>query len=129
MEQKYPNLLQRLQSTFIDTLLIILLMVIFSNLLDRFENVPDWIRIALFISIFFAYEPLLLTFGCTLGNYVKGIRVRKYSNPTEKINIFQALVRYPFKAVLGWVSFLTIHTNEERRAIHDLVSGSVMIKL
>jgi hypothetical protein len=33
------------------------------------------------------------------------------------------------KVMLGWLSFLTIHTNTEKRAIHDLFIGSVMIKL
>lgn len=129
MEEKYPNLVQRFQSTFIDTIMLIIFMIIFSNILDRFQNVPDWVRITLFVSIFIAYEPLLMTFGCTIGNYVKGIRVRKYSDSSRRINIFQAVLRYPLKIGLGWISFLTINTNDERRAIHDLVSGSVMIKL
>lgn len=129
MEEKYPDLVQRLQSTFIDTIMIIIFMIIFSNILDRFKNVPDWIRIALFVIVFIAYEPFLMTFGCTIGNYIKGIRVRKYSNSSERINIFQAIIRYPIKLGFGWISFITIHTNDERRAIHDLISGSVMIKL
>jgi hypothetical protein len=32
------------------------------------------------------------------------------------------------KTLLGWISFLTITRNTERRAIHDLVSGSVMVR-
>jgi uncharacterized RDD family membrane protein YckC len=129
MEAKYPNLVQRMQSSFIDTIMIIIFMIVFSNILDRFENVPDWIRVTLFVSIFVVYEPLLMAFGCTVGNYLKGIRVRKYSDLSKKINIFQAILRYPVKIGLGWISFLTINSNPERRAIHDLVSGSVMIKL
>ena len=70
-----------------------------------------------------------MTLGSTLGNYLKGIRVRKNSDSTKCINILQAIVRYPVKVLLGWVSFLTINSNSKRRAIHDLVSGSVMIKL
>jgi uncharacterized RDD family membrane protein YckC len=129
MEEKYPNLVQRMQSSFIDTIMIIIFMIVFSNILDRFENVPDWIRVTLFVSIFVVYEPLLMAFGCTVGNYLKGIRVRKYSDLSKKINIFQAILRYPIKIGLGWISFLTINSNPERRAIHDLVSGSIMIKL
>jgi uncharacterized RDD family membrane protein YckC len=129
MEEKYPQLTDRIQSTFIDTILIVVLMFVFSNVLDKFENIPDWVRIALFACLFVAYEPLCMTFGSTLGNYLKGIRVRKYSDSTKRINIFQAIIRYPVKVILGWVSFLTINSNPKRRAIHDLISGSVMIKL
>lgn len=104
-------------------------MFIFSAVLDRYENVPDWIRIVMFAGLFLAYEPLCTSLGCTLGNYIKGIRVRKHSDTTRRINIFQAITRYIIKVLLGWISFLTIHTNPKRRAIHDLACGSIMIKL
>ena len=39
------------------------------------------------------------------------------------------MIRYPVKLLLGWISFLTINSNPKRRAIHDLASGSVMIKI
>ena len=129
MEEKYPQLTDRIQSTFIDTFLIIILMFVFASILDKFDNVPDWVRIIMFAALFVAYEPFCMTLGSTLGNYLKGIRVRKNSDSTKRINIFQAIIRYPVKVLLGWVSFLTINSNPKRRAIHDLVSGSVMIKL
>jgi len=129
MENQYPLLMDRIQSSFIDAVLIIILMFSFANLLDKFDNVPDWVRIAMFVGLFIIYEPLCMTIGATLGNYVKGIRVRKSTDTAKRINFFQAIVRYPVKVFLGWISFLTINSNPQRRAIHDLVSGSVMIKL
>jgi uncharacterized RDD family membrane protein YckC len=129
MEEKYPELGDRIQSTFIDMVLLIILMYVFASILDGYENVPDWIRIAMFAGLFIVYEPVCMTIGATLGNYIKGIRVRRYSDTTKRINIFQAILRYPVKVLLGWISFLTIHSTPKRRAIHDLVSGSVMIKI
>ncbi len=129
MEEKYPQLSKRIQSTFIDSILIIALIFVFASILDTFENVPDWVRIVMFTTLFIAYEPICMTLGSTLGNYVKGIRVRKNSDRNKSINIFQAIIRYPVKVLLGWISFLTINTNVKKRAIHDIVSGSVMIKL
>lgn len=129
MESQLPELKDRIQSTFIDTIFVIVLMFAFANILDRFSNVPDWVRIVLFAALFVAYEPLCMTIGCTRGNYLKGIRVRKETDTTKHINILQAFVRYLIKLLLGWVSFLTIHSNPKRQAIHDLACGSVMIKL
>jgi len=129
MDEKYPLLGDRVQSTFIDTILIVVLMFTFTSILDKFDSVPDWIRITMFVSLFIAYEPLCMTLGCTLGNYVKGIRVKQNSDSTQRINFFQAIIRYPIKVLLGWLSFITINSDPKRRAIHDLVSGSVMIKL
>ena len=124
----YPLLADRVQSTFIDTILIIVLMFVFSSILEKYENAPDWIRIFLFVAIWAIYEPACTSMGCTLGNYIKNIRVRQHSNLTKRINFFQALIRYVLKFSLGWISFLTIHSNKERRALHDLAAGSVMIK-
>lgn len=120
--------MDRIQSTFIDTLFILLLMFAFANLLDKFETVPDWVRISLFVGLFILYEPICVTIGATLGNFIKGIRVRSIKDQTKKITLLQAFIRYPVKIGLGWISFLTINTNPHKRAIHDLVSGSVMIK-
>jgi uncharacterized RDD family membrane protein YckC len=125
---EYPNLLDRFQSTFIDSVFIIILMFATASLLERYENPPDWIRVVLFFAIWGVYEPLCTTFGFTLGNYIKGIRVRRMDDPSRRINIIQAFFRYLIKISLGWISFLTIHFNEEKRAIHDLAVGSIMIK-
>ncbi len=125
---EYPTLSDRVQSTFIDTFFIIVMMFVFASILERFGEVPDWIRIVLFFGLWAVYEPLCTTLGFTIGNFAKGIRVRSFSNPKDKINFFQAFGRYVLKILLGFVSFLTIHFNNERRAIHDFAVGSVMIK-
>jgi uncharacterized RDD family membrane protein YckC len=125
---QYPLLGDRVQSTFIDVVFMVILMFIASSILDSYDNVPDWLRISLFLGIWLVYDPLCTTLGFTLGNYIKGLRVRQYSDPTRRINIFQAVIRYVIKLFLGWISFLTIHSNTERRAIHDMVVGSVVIK-
>jgi uncharacterized RDD family membrane protein YckC len=129
MTEQYPELKDRIQSAFIDGILIIVLMIVFASIIDKYENVPDWVRIAMFVGLFIVYEPLLMTLGCTLGNLIKGIRVRKHSDVTKKINILQAIIRYPIKFLLGWLSYLTIGSNPKRRAIHDMAAGTVMIKL
>lgn len=128
MSQKYPTLLSRIQSLTIDSILLICCMVFFTVLLDGFKNVPTDIRMWLFISLML-YEPLFTTFGATLGNYKKGIRVRKNSDQSKRITIFQAIVRSFFKILFGWLSFLFFLTNKKNRALHDIVSGSIMINV
>lgn len=103
-------------------------MIIFSDILSGFKNVPDWLRAVLLISLFL-YEPIATTIGGTIGNNIKGIRVRKDSDDTKQINIFQALIRYFFKLLFGWLSFITIFSSSKKRAIHDILSGTVMVKV
>lgn len=129
MEQQYPQLIDRIQSTFIDLILVVILAFVCSSILENYDNVPGWLRITLFVILFIAYEPLCTTFGFTLGNYMKDIRVRQNDDEASRINFVQAFIRYAVKLSLGWISFLTIHSNVKRRAIHDFISGSVMIKL
>ena len=125
---EYPYLGDRIQSTFIDTVFMVMLMFLFSSILDGYENVPDWIRIVMFITVWLLYDPVCTSLGGTLGNYIKGLRVRRLNNTGKRINILQAIIRYLFKFSLGWISFITINTNREKRAIHDFLSGSVVIK-
>ena len=128
IQVEYPTLSDRVQSTFIDTVFIIILMFAFASVLERYDAAPDWIRIALFFGIWGIYEPLCTSLGFTIGNYAKGIRVKDSDNPTKKIKVLRAFLRYVIKVSLGWISFLTMHMNPERRAIHDFAAGSVMVK-
>ena len=132
MEQEYPELKTRVQSTFIDFVLMIVLMFVAAWALDKAgigdEEENGWMKAIVFVSIWGIYEPLSTTLGATLGNYLMKIRVRKASAAGKKLNLLQAFVRFGFKFSLGWLSFLTIHFNEQRRAIHDIVAGSVMLE-
>jgi len=132
MEPEYPELKTRVQSTFIDVILMILLMFAAAWILDKAgvgdEEENGMMKAIIFISIWGIYEPLSTTFGATLGNYLMKIRVRKAGATGKKLNLFQAFIRFAFKFSLGWLSFLTIHFNAQRRAIHDIVADSVMLE-
>lgn len=124
----YPSLVTRFKSILIDTVIVIIGgMYLASVIFENMGEVPDWWRGATLIGLFFVYEPLTQAFGCSLGNYVTGIRVRKAEDENKRINIIQAFVRFAVKLALGWISFFTIHSNPKRQAIHDLAAGSVMV--
>ena len=131
METRYPDLKTRVQSTFIDVALMLGLMFLTATILERItpsqEEEDGWVRALIFILIWGTYEPVATVMGSTLGNYLMKIRVRKHKDINKKINLLQAYIRFVFKFLLGWVSFITINGNKERRAIHDFAAGSVMI--
>ncbi|UAY53409.1 RDD family protein [Ferruginibacter albus] len=130
MKPTFPMLIDRVQSMVIDFIIIVVLMYGLSQVLGKLDNVsPQWIHIVLFFTIWFLYEPFFVWLGCTPGQYVKKLRVRKETDINHHINFIQSLMRYVIKMLLGWVSFFTIDQNQEKRAIHDFVSESVMIKL
>ncbi|MFK8164766.1 MAG: RDD family protein [Lewinella sp.] len=132
MNVSTPRLMERLKATVVDAMVIVLLMYLGSLLLEALAVESGSIRGALF-GLIWLYEPIATSFGKTLGHQIMGIRVRKFlptpdGNP-PRINIFQAIVRFLVKVVLGWVSLLFISSNEYRRAIHDYAGQSVVINV
>lgn len=127
----YPDLKTRVQSIFIDAALMIALMFLTGWVMEKIdpsqEEENGLTRAIIFIAIWGVYEPVAMTLGSTLGNYLMKIRTRKFSDATKRINLLQSYVRFVIKMLLGWISFLTINLNKERRAIHDFAGGSVMI--
>ena len=125
----YPELGDRYRSLTIDTLVIIGLMFAAAYLFAVWPNAPEGARKWAFGLIWFGYEPVATSLGCTFGNYVMRIRVRRVGDESRRINLLQAYVRYPVKLLLGWLSFITMGGNAKRRAIHDMASGSVVVKV
>lgn len=126
---EYPSLIDRIKSTVIDTVVLIALMFTCSRLLSGLSDSSTWVRAVCFVAVFVLYDPLCTAFGCTVGNFFMKIRVRQNEDHGKHINFFFALIRYIVKVLPGWISFLTIHSNREKRAIHDMVAGSVMVNL
>ncbi len=129
MEDKYASLGDRVKSILIDTVFIVLAMFVFSSVLDNFDNPPVWLRIIMFLGIWLLYEPVCVAMGCTIGQYIMHIRVRKAKDTTKHVHIVLSYIRYIIKIFLGWLSFLSIAFNDQKQAIHDLAIESVMIKV
>jgi len=126
MIKKYPTILRRYMSSFIDA---ILLMIIFSFSVSFFEgknNTVAFMKFAVPVFIFIFYEPVLTSTGCTIGQLITGIRVRKIKD-LKKISFFSAFVRYMLKSLLGFISFFSIIFSEKNRAIHDYGAGTIVI--
>jgi len=127
-QDNFPPLIKRFQSLIIDQLFIVVCMIAFSILLANTNNEStSALRGFLLFGLFLLYEPLSMTFGCSIGNYITGIRVRKFDDQERRINIIQAYLRFIVKIFLGIISFLTVTSNKYKRAIHDIAAGSIMI--
>lgn len=126
--QIYLHISNRIKAAFIDAVIIIVLMLLFTDIFSRFESVPDYYKIIAFVFVFLVYEPLMVSvFGYSVGHFLNDLRVKRHSNPSKNINILLALLRFVTKSLLGWISLLTISGNVERRAIHDMLADSVVI--
>jgi metallo-beta-lactamase class B len=124
----YPRLVVRYKALFIDFVIWLGGMTITMVLLGDSEYRSVVLITMGFLAIL-AYEPLLSASFGTIGQRAMKIRVRDFDNPTKNIGVLNAYIRIFVKALLGWMSFLTINFNTEHRAIHDFAGRSVMITL
>lgn len=125
---EYPLLVKRYQAMFIDAWLLLFVIIILFAINDDHPTGQLLLKLLLLIAIFI-YEPLLTSYSTTIGQKLTGIRVRDIHDPGKRISLGKAYIRFFTKAILGWVSFISIHFNPEHRAIHDFAGSSVVIKV
>jgi len=124
----YAGLGDRLKALLLDACVTVIFVFLAVYIFSIFEQVPDTARIIAFISIFFLYDPVFTSvFGGTIGHVMLGIRVKREKNPKKNILFPFAIIRFLLKVLLGWISLLTVTGNKKRKAIHDILAGSVVI--
>lgn len=127
-ENEYPRVATRAKAMVFDSIVLIALIVAATQVLSGFDVVPDYVRIGIFIFIFFLYDPIFTSlFGCTIGHMFLGIRVKRESDPERNILFPLAVVRYAIKLGLGMISLFTVMSDSKGKAIHDMVVKSVVI--
>ncbi len=125
MEIEYPTILRRYLSTVIDGCLIVTLLIVLPYLIGDGENTL-YLRLVIAALMLFIYEPLFTSKRCTLGQKVMKIRIRRVGD-YQRISFPIALLRVIIKGLLGFISLFSIVFSKDRRAIHDFVSGSIVI--
>ncbi len=124
----FPGIVERVKAAFADGVIIILMMLMLSEIFSRFENVPDSARIIGFVFIFGLYDPIFTSlFGGTLGHFSMKLRVKRINQQSRNILLPFALLRFFIKALLGWISLLTVGSSEKRQTMHDIASGSIVL--
>ena len=122
---KYPNVLRRYLATLLDLFAWWCLIYAMSRVPSITEHGD--LAYGLFGLSFLLYEPLLTTYACTLGQAMMRIRVRTKEG-LKRVRPDQAFGRMLVKYFLGIISFLTVPARADRRAIHDLSSGTIVIE-
>ena len=129
MNKNYAFLPERIKAAVIDGILLIVAMYAVSEILSLFENVPNYVRISIAVLLFLLYDPIFTSqFGGTIGHSYNKIMVKKDAITEQNINLVPALFRFLIKFSLGWVSLLTVTGNQKKKALHDLVVNSVVLR-
>jgi uncharacterized RDD family membrane protein YckC len=124
---RYGRFLRRFQAAIIDVIVILVAIfaAVFIAITLNSENLARTLGFSIAIG-WLLYEPLLVALtGSTVGHYLCNLRV--VDNKTGgNINFFKAVLRTLLKAVLGWLSFVTMATTLRHQAIHDLATNSTV---
>ena len=127
-EKVYPKVLDRVKAVMTDSVILIIFIFLITFIFDSFENVPDNARVIAFIFIFILYDPIFTSFfGGTVGHKAFGLRVKRENYQLKNILFPLAIIRFIVKALLGWISLLTVTENKKGKAIHDYLVNSVVI--
>ena len=127
-EKIFPSIMNRVQAMFFDFWIIVAIVVLLSTtVLDGLEGRLLGLKIALFFAVNLVYDPLMTMSGGTIGQRTMGMKIRRFEDPSRKINITQAYFRSTMKLFLGWISFLSVSLDPYRRAMHDKASGTVVL--
>ena len=128
MKNEYAILPDRIKAAVIDGILLIAAMYAVSEILNLFENVPNYVRISIAVILFLLYDPFFTShYGGTIGHSFSKITVRKDIDGENHIGFTSALLRFIIKISLGWFSLLTVTGNKKKKAIHDFVVNSVVM--
>jgi uncharacterized RDD family membrane protein YckC len=124
-----PSLVVRIKAFFVDLLILLLVFATVSILIDMIDNVPSILKGFIAVFMLYLYDPILTAFtGGTIGHKLMKLKIKQLQDPEKNISLLAALLRFLIKGMLGWISFFTVTGNANKRAIHDLASGSITLK-
>ncbi|HKJ42530.1 MAG TPA: RDD family protein [Sunxiuqinia sp.] len=124
----YPPLPDRIKASIIDAIVLISMIIGATYLFEAIKTTPDVARAIAFLFIFLLYEPIFVSsFGGTIGHMLLGLRVKREKDQSKNVFFPLAIVRFIIKALLGWISLITVTSNSKRNALHDMAVKSIVI--
>lgn len=126
-DQLYPRVIRRIQGGAIDGVVISVAAIGAIVLMTVLGIESGSAKAISALAVIFTLEPLAVSVtGGSIGHHVVGLRVRRVSSD-RRINILSAVIRFVVKTIAGLPSFLMLVTTQRRQALHDLLSGSVVV--
>jgi uncharacterized RDD family membrane protein YckC len=120
----YPSLLRRYLATVIDLIVVLFLLFLYAHspLYHKDRSGEAMWPLLLFL----VYEPLCNRFGTTIGQFAMRFRVRTVKGH-KRVPLWRGLIRVVTKYLLGIFSFIRMPIQKQRRALHDLISGTIAL--
>ena len=125
--QIYPVLSLRVRAYVIDMIALSLLVYFAAFIVGLLGDASGIVKGAVFVGVLVLFEPLLVSLtGGTLGHHYSGLKIVN-AKTGRHINIFRGIFRFLLKISCGFFSFFGMIITQQHRAIHDALSGSVVV--
>ena len=77
-QKQIPGVLERVKAIVTDSLVMVILIMVFTYVFSLFTNVPDNLKVIAFVFVFILYDPIFTSaFGGTIGHMMLGIIVKR----------------------------------------------------
>jgi uncharacterized RDD family membrane protein YckC len=121
---RYPSVVRRYIASVVDMSTVIFLIYLIVQVTGNLGSVGN---ACLFVGVLSCYEPIATVYYATLGQLLMRFRVRRASDLSQ-LDLSMAWTRAFFKYPLGFISFLSIPVHKEKKALHDLIAGTIVIE-
>lgn len=123
----FPRLLRRVRASLIDSVIYILVVVLWWIVLPYLQVLPGGARIALPLVVWLILDSVMVTTtGGTIGHHLMNIKIVD-ARTLDCIGLFRAMVRSFLKTILGWLSLVFILVTKKHQAVHDLLVHSTVV--
>ncbi|NQY26949.1 MAG: RDD family protein [Piscirickettsiaceae bacterium] len=122
----YPRLIRRIQAVLIDGVIIPITAIATLMGVSKMGFNGQYAAAAAILSVFLLEPFLVTTTGGTIGHHMRGIKVVN-SKTKAALGIVRATLRFITKTILGLFSLVAVMTSRRHQAIHDYLSGSIVI--
>lgn len=120
----YPSLLRRYLAAVVDLFVVLFVLYLFAH--SPLFNKDTSAEVMWPLLLFVVYEPLCNRYGMTVGQFLFRFRVRTLEGH-KRVPLSRGLVRVVTKYLLGILSFIRMPVQKQRRAIHDIISGTIVL--
>ena len=123
---RYPRFSRRVAAVVVDSMIYMVLFIALAVALGRVD-MHGGIKVAVMVAVYIILEPVLVSItGGTLGQHWRGLRVQ-HAETGGFLSLPRAVLRFIVKSILGLYSLLLILLTKRHQAVHDMVSGSVVV--
>jgi uncharacterized RDD family membrane protein YckC len=121
---KRPGHFRRYLASTVDIVIILFMSYLFtqSPLYDPHDKASTTWPLLLLV----VYEPVLNRYAITVGQLLLRFRARTLAGH-RRVPLWRGFVRVMSKYLLGIFSFVLMPIQEQRRALHDIVSGTIVL--